>query len=138
MSPWERVPDRGFFERVHIEVPGAHVKGWVADREGVFHEAYRGYGGQAYTAHRVLESRRFSNVERMAWITTVRSVQRGAGAAALHAMLEKFDRAGVEVVGLIVVPDDDAYLERLVDYYRRFGFEELPGGAFGPDPVMVR
>ena len=129
--------DLGFFERVSVEIPGAHVKGWVADREGVFHEAHRGFGGQARVADRVLESRGFRNVERVAWIATVRSVRRGAGAAALWTMLERFDRAGVDIVGLIVVPDDEAYLERLIDYYGRFGFEEL-SGAFGPDPVMIR
>ena len=127
----------GLFRRLEAEVPGARAQGWIADREGVFHEARRGFGGQARTVDRLINDPTFRNAERIGWITAVKSRGDGAGALVIRKLLEQLDDAGADVVGLIVLPDDDAYVPRLLSYYRRFEFEPIADGA-DDYPIMAR
>ena len=126
------------FERVSIDHPGAHARGFVADPEGVFQEARRGFGGQARTVDRLLQERAFAHVERVGWVTSLQATRRGAGAPALQSLLDRFSDADVDFVGLIAMPDDDSYLPRLIDYYRRFGFEVVAHANDYGYPIMVR
>ena len=52
--------------------------------------------------------------------------------------------AGADVVGLLVMPDDDAFIARLMRHYGRFGFRPLEDVAEEPNedaeksyPIMV-
>lgn len=121
----------------------AVARGWIADRHGVEFDAGRGYGGQSRTARRLLDQPSMRNVEHIAWVTSLQSKRRGSGAAALRKILDRFDEAGAEVTGLIVLPDDDAFVPRLVWYYRRFGFGFEPADphesyAATDFPIMLR
>lgn len=124
------------FERVSVDRPGAYARGWIADPEGVSHEARRGFGGQARTADRILQERAFARVERIGWVANLKATRRGAGALALQSLLDRFFVAEANLVGLIELPDDDSYLPRLIDYYRRFGFEVV--ADHDDYPVMAR
>ena len=124
------------FERISIDRPGAYARGWVADREGVHHEARRGFGGQARTTTRLLQEPAFAHVERVGWVANLKATRRGTGALVLQTLLDRFFDADVDFVGPIALPDDDRYLPRLIDYYRRFGFEIVADAD--SYPVMVR
>lgn len=124
------------FKRISVERPGAYARGWIADPEGVRHDARRGFGGQSKTAERLLQVPAFAHIERIGWVTSLKATRRGAGAAALRSLLERFDDTRVDITGLIALPDDDIYLSRLIDYYQRFGFRIVADAD--NYPVMVR
>ena len=113
----------------------------MANRDGVYFDARRGYGGQSRTAERLLDTRPFQDVMFIGWVTSLQSSRHGAGALALRRILERFDEAGVKMTGLIVLPDDDVFVPRLMNYYGRFGFEPVQleepygGSAY---PIMAR
>lgn len=100
------------FERISIERPGAYARGWIADRDGIYEDSRRGYGGQARTVDRLLNEGlpALADVERLGWITTLKATRRGAGALALQTIIERFVNEDVDAIGLIALPDDDAFL----------------------------
>ena len=125
------------FERISIERPGAYARGWIADREGIFHDSRRGYGGQARTVDRLFAEGlpALAGVDRLGWVTSLKASRRGTGSLALQSLIERFAAEHVDAIGLIALPDDDAFLERLINYYRRHGFEII--ADYDAYPVML-
>ena len=132
-----------FFQRVEARSldERAYARGWIANRDGVYDDARRGYGGQSRTAARLFDLLSFREVDRIGWVSSFQSDRRGSGASALQRLLYRFDEAAVEVTGLIVFPDDDIFVPRLVSYYGRFGFEPIDlEEQYGSSdyPILVR
>ena len=126
------------FERLYVAHPHAHANAWLADRDGIFEDSRRGFGGQSRTALNVFDADHFNRCQTFGWITSVRSEVRGAARPVLEEMITKLDERGADVVGLMVLPDDDRFIERLTRYYGTFGFEVEgdEGDEYGY-PVMV-
>ena len=124
------------FERMEVVHPAARVAGWLADRDGIHEDSRRGFGGQSRTALALFDEDAFARCRLFGWISSVRAKGGGASRAAIEELIEAMARRGADVVGLMVVPDDDAYVERLASYYERLGFRTV-GSARGWYPVMV-
>ena len=130
------------FKRIAIERPEACTHGWIAcahgwigDREGVYSESR--CGGQACTVSRLFSEGHpaLADVERIGWISHLKSRQRGAGGLALQSIIYRFIAEDVDAIGLIALPDDEAFLPRLINYYRRHGFEII--ADYDAYPVML-
>ena len=119
------------FERLAIEQPNAVARGWVADRDGIYDDARRGFGGQSRTAERVFEARAFDRCRIFGWVTGVRSFTAGASRPAINALLAAMERAGACAIGLLVLPDDDAFVDRLTRHYARSDFELFDEEPYG-------
>lgn len=113
------------FETLVIEHRSAIAKGWIADREGIRHDSNRGFGGQSRTALKVFRDRLFHRCELFGWVTNVRSFSPGASGPVLSELLRQMEEASVDAVGLLVLPDDEAFIPRLITHYGRFGFVPL-------------
>ena len=127
------------FRRVDVVHPYAKAVGWIATREGIEDDAQRGFGGQSRTARRVFDARPFDRCRIFGWVTYVRSTRPGGSRPVIEALLEKMVDADVDVVGLLVLPDDDAFIPRLMRYYATFGFVPFDDEPYGETayPVML-
>ena len=123
------------FDRLEAWTPHAYARGWVADRAGIFDDSRRGYGGQSRTAVDVFEHRMFDQCDTFGWITAVRSSRSGSSRAVILELLDKMADRGAQAVGLMVVPDEDEFIERLTRYYERLGFRIIGEAAY---PIMTR
>ena len=134
------------FETLIVERPSANAKGWIADRDGIFQDSRRGFGGQSRTAAVVFDDAVFDRCALFGWVTSVRSFIPGGSQPVLSALLHQMQDAGVDVVGLLVLPDDEAFIPRLIQYYGRFGFvllDDFAADAVSREihngyPIMVR